>query len=208
MKAILRQCSSFSRGGDRDGTGRRLKVCGAKRYVIEPFGIEILFEGGAPVHCLWKFSTKNGKERGILPLYILHSLQREPKSGYDLLKEIDEKTGGRWVPSKGTLYPVLRQLEAEGLIAICSTEARSKNIFELTETGRETLQNIKTRKKESREKLFLVKNLMIDIFGEDKAPIEELIFEIRTLVETIPPGKESQALAILGNCRSELEGIQ
>ena len=46
---------------------------------------------------LWKFHCKNGKERGFLALYILHSLKNKPKSGYEILKEIEEKTKGKWI---------------------------------------------------------------------------------------------------------------
>lgn len=54
---------------------------------------------------LWKFSLEPGKDRGLLTIIILHSMEKEPKSGYDLLKEIAEKTNGTWVPNKGgTLY--------------------------------------------------------------------------------------------------------
>lgn len=65
---------------------------------------------------LWTFASKDGKERGLLALFILHSLNQQPKSGYELLKEIEAKTEGLWAPSKGTLYPILKQLEEEELI--------------------------------------------------------------------------------------------
>jgi DNA-binding PadR family transcriptional regulator len=49
----------------------------------------------------WKFSPTCEKERSLATLFILYSLYQEPKSGYDLLKEIAKKTEGKWVPSKG-----------------------------------------------------------------------------------------------------------
>ena len=51
--------------------------------------------------------------------------------------EIKEKTGGLWIPSKGTLYPVLNQLKDEELIEIVATGKRAKTTFAVTETGRE-----------------------------------------------------------------------
>jgi DNA-binding PadR family transcriptional regulator len=58
----------------------------------------------------FKFAGRGGKERGLIALYVLHTLDKHPGSGYELIKEIEEKTGGKWVPSKGTLYTFLKQL--------------------------------------------------------------------------------------------------
>ncbi|MHC1600697.1 MAG: PadR family transcriptional regulator [Candidatus Methanospirareceae archaeon] len=157
---------------------------------------------------LWKFASKNGKERGLLALFILHSLNQQPKSGYELLKEIEEKTEGMWVPSKGTLYPILKQLEEEELIRVGETGKRSKNIFELTQNGKETLLTIRERKKESGEKLLQFKNLLIDIFGEEKITMKGLLFEIRDVIDDLSPNKEDQAVKILEKCLADLKRIE
>ena len=57
------------------------------------------------------FETHNEQQKGFLTIYLLFSLKQKPKSGYELLSEIKEKTEGAWVPSKGTIYPLLIQLE-------------------------------------------------------------------------------------------------
>ena len=51
-------------------------------------------------------------------LFVLRTLSSQPKSGYDILKEIGEKTHGEWCPSKGTIYPILSELEKEELIEV------------------------------------------------------------------------------------------
>ncbi len=158
----------------------------------------------------WRFHSHGGKGkgRGLLTLFILHSLNKEPKSGYDLLKDIEQKTKGLWVPSKGTLYPILRQLEGEGLIQVAEKGKRSKNIFEITTKGKETLLGIREHRRESREKLLQFKNLFIDIFGEDKITMKGLIFEIRDVIAHLPPDKKSQAVEILEKCLEDLKGIE
>ncbi len=159
----------------------------------------------------WRFSSHNGKGRGLLTLFILHSLNKEPKSGYGLLKEIEQKTKGLWVPSKGTLYPILRQLEDEELIQVAEKGKRSKNIFEITNKGKETLIGIREHRRESREKLFQFKNLFIDIFGEegeDAITMKGLIFEIKDIIAHLSPEKKNQAAGILEKCLEDLKRIQ
>jgi DNA-binding PadR family transcriptional regulator len=156
---------------------------------------------------LWTFASKDGKERGLLALFILHSLNQQPKSGYELLKEIEEKTEGIWVPSKGTLYPILQQLAEEDLIMVGETGKRSKTIFELTPTGEEALRTIKERKKESHEKLLQFKNLLIDIFGDEKIPMKGLLFEIRDVIDDVSPDKKPQAVMILEQCLADLKSL-
>jgi DNA-binding PadR family transcriptional regulator len=76
--------------------------------------------------------------RGDVRLALLRLLAEEPSNGYQLMQTIEERSGGRWRPSPGSVYPTLAQLEDEGLIK--STEADGSRRFELTDAGREHLQ--------------------------------------------------------------------
>jgi DNA-binding PadR family transcriptional regulator len=156
---------------------------------------------------LLKFGSQSGKKRGLLVLFILHSLSREPRSGYDLRKEIAAKTKGMWVPSKGTLYPVLHQLEDERLIKVSEIGKRSRIVFCLTPMGDETLLTFRERSRESHKKMALYKNLILDIFGGEKITLKGLLFEIKTTVEELPPGAEDQAVPILETCLNDLKRI-
>lgn len=153
------------------------------------------------------FPSHRGRGRGFLALYILHSLSQSPKSGYDLLREIEEKTGGAWVPSKGTLYPLLKHLEEEGLIHVLETEKRSKQVYELTGSGEEALQAHRRHRHVSREKVMQMKNLLVEIFGDEKPGPTSLLIEIRSVVDALPPEKNEQATEILGQCLEELRRI-
>jgi DNA-binding PadR family transcriptional regulator len=157
---------------------------------------------------LWTFASEGGRERGLIALFILHSLSQRPKSGYELLKEIKVKTEGVWVPSKGTLYPILKQLEEEGLINVSEIAQRSKHIFELTLNGEATLRTLKAHKKESREKHLQFKNLLIDIFGEEKVTMRELLFEIRAVIDDLALAKKDKAVTILEQCLADLRSIK
>jgi DNA-binding PadR family transcriptional regulator len=61
-------------------------------------------------------------------------LAEEPRNGYQLMQEIEERSDGRWRPSPGSVYPSLSQLEDEGLIR--STELDGGKAFEITDVGR------------------------------------------------------------------------
>ena len=53
--------------------------------------------------------------------------------GYEIIQELESRTGGVWRPSPGSVYPTLQMLEEEGLIR--SEETGGKRLFQLTETG-------------------------------------------------------------------------
>src|SRR5205823_8000476 len=60
--------------------------------------------------------------RGDVRLALLRLLAEEPRNGYQLIQTIEERSGGMWRPSPGSVYPTLAQLEDEGLIRSVETE--------------------------------------------------------------------------------------
>jgi DNA-binding PadR family transcriptional regulator len=65
---------------------------------------------------------------------VLLLLADEPMHGYQLMQTIGERTGGRWRPSPGAVYPTLSQLEDEGLVS--SQAEGGRKLMTLTEAGR------------------------------------------------------------------------
>src|SRR5437879_9066911 len=72
--------------------------------------------------------------RGQIRTALLAVLAEEPGHGYDVMQNLEDKTGGAWRPSPGSVYPTLQLLEDEGLVR--STERDGKCVFEITEAGR------------------------------------------------------------------------
>jgi DNA-binding PadR family transcriptional regulator len=72
--------------------------------------------------------------RGDIRAAILVLLAGEPMHGYQVIREITERSGGVWKPSPGSVYPTLQQLEDEGLVR--AREADGRRVFELTDDGR------------------------------------------------------------------------
>jgi len=70
---------------------------------------------------------------GEVRLALLSLLESTPKHGYQLIKDLEERSGGLYRASAGTVYPTLQQLEDEGLV---SSEAKDgKRVYTLTEAG-------------------------------------------------------------------------
>jgi DNA-binding PadR family transcriptional regulator len=78
-------------------------------------------------------------ESGEVRLAILSLLSEGPKHGYQLMKEMEERSGGVYKASAGSVYPTLQQLEDEGLIE--SGQQNGKRVYRLTEAGRKELEN-------------------------------------------------------------------
>jgi DNA-binding PadR family transcriptional regulator len=76
--------------------------------------------------------------RGDVRLAVLRLLADEPRNGYQLMQTIEERSGGNWRPSPGSMYPTLSQLEDEGLIR--SVDADGSRLFQITDAGREHLE--------------------------------------------------------------------
>ena len=75
---------------------------------------------------------------GEVRLALLSLLEEGPAHGYELMKRLEERSGGMYKASAGTVYPVLQQLEDEGLVR--SREDEGKRVYELTDQGREELE--------------------------------------------------------------------
>jgi DNA-binding PadR family transcriptional regulator len=72
---------------------------------------------------------------------LLLLLDEEPHNGYQLMQVIEERSDGSWRPSPGSVYPILSQLEDEGLVR--AAERDGGKVFELTDAGREQVAEAK-----------------------------------------------------------------
>lgn len=79
--------------------------------------------------------------RGAVRIAILTLLDERPMHGYELITELETRSGGRWRPSPGAMYPALEKMEAHG--AVTSTDADGKRQYSLTEHGRQMLAEIR-----------------------------------------------------------------
>src|SRR5271163_2382593 len=75
--------------------------------------------------------------RGDIRTAALLLLAEEPRNGYQIMQEVQERSGGMWSPSPGSVYPALAQLEDEGLIR--TEEHDGSKLFAITDEGRALL---------------------------------------------------------------------
>ncbi len=79
--------------------------------------------------------SRRRMRRGDTRRAILLALLDGPANGYEVMRRLEERSGGLWRPSPGSVYPTLQMLEDEGLVT--STTRDASRSFELTDSGRE-----------------------------------------------------------------------
>ncbi len=115
------------RPGGRGGFERELAGFGPGGFGPGGFG-----PGG------WRGRGRGRKaRRGDIRTAALLLLAEEPRNGYQIMQEVQERSGDVWRPSPGSVYPALQQLEDEGLIR--SEEIEGRRLFKLTDAGRANL---------------------------------------------------------------------
>jgi DNA-binding PadR family transcriptional regulator len=104
--------------------------------------------------------------------------------GYQIIQEIGERSEGAWQPSPGSVYPILQQLEDEGLVLIEQTEGRK--VVNLTEAGR-------TYVEENRDELEAAWNAVTDTGDERLLELRNLFGQVATAgMQVAHVGTESQ----------------
>jgi DNA-binding PadR family transcriptional regulator len=79
---------------------------------------------------------------GEMKFVILRLLREKPRHGYEIIKALEEKTGGCYSPSAGTVYPTLQLLEDQGYVRI--VEAEGKKVYHITPEGEQFLDQNKS----------------------------------------------------------------
>jgi DNA-binding PadR family transcriptional regulator len=87
-----------------------------------------------------RFGRGRKARRGDIRTAALLLLAEEPRNGYQIMQEVQERSDGVWRPSPGSVYPALQQLEDEGLIRSSEGGGGAGKVFELTDAGRAHVQ--------------------------------------------------------------------
>jgi DNA-binding PadR family transcriptional regulator len=148
-------------------------------------------------------------EQGGLKFVILRLLDEKPRHGYDIIKELEERSGGRYTPSPGTVYPTLTLLEEMGF-ASATVEEGGKKVYSITDAGRQHLAENKGAVDEVIDRLAQVG---ASIFGEQMRPAHEAMAALGrtymhiTMHRTTDPAYVTNVVEILKRAAGELEAL-
>jgi DNA-binding PadR family transcriptional regulator len=77
---------------------------------------------------------------------LLELLRERPMYGYEMIKALEEKSGGFYTPSPGSIYPTLQMLEERSFVT--SQETEGKKVYSISETGRVLLEEHEQQQQE------------------------------------------------------------
>jgi DNA-binding PadR family transcriptional regulator len=129
--------------------GRRFKPWQMGEAFFNPFVAIVLSKGG-----------------GLLPLYVLHLLDQQPRYGNELMSLIEKRTAGGWATNPGAIYPLLDDLEEQRLIAgeWADPDKRTVRRYTITDEGRDELDRLKAvMRPKLREALEVLKDMLEDL---------------------------------------------
>jgi DNA-binding PadR family transcriptional regulator len=132
--------------------GRRFSPWHSGQASFNPFVANLLSKGG-----------------GLLPLYVLHLVSQKPRYGNEIMEIIGERTGGQWVSNPGAIYPLLNELEQQGLIEGIweDPQKRTIRIYSLTQAGEQELSRLKAIvDPKLKEAIDVLQALMNDLIGD------------------------------------------
>jgi DNA-binding PadR family transcriptional regulator len=109
-------------------------------------------------------------QKGYIRIGVLILLNKKPSHGYEIMKEIKDRTGGFWTPTAGGVYPILRDLEKTGYIEGEWHKQNNRNIktYKITETGKSIIKNAIVKQSEIANNI----NVLFQEFARDVLNIE------------------------------------
>lgn len=108
--------------------------------------------------------------KGLLPLYTLYILSLGPANGSDISHKIGNRTDGKWIPSTGGIYPLLKKLEKNKMVEGKWDDSNRKmqKIYSLTDIGKVELEHRKYLLKNKIEEALDVFNIVYkDLYEEE-----------------------------------------
>jgi DNA-binding PadR family transcriptional regulator len=152
-----------------------------RRGPFGPFGGGPFDEGG-----------RKRQRRGDIKFILLEMIKEQPRHGYELIKELEQRYGGFYRPSPGSVYPTLQMLEDEGHLR--SEVVDGKRVYTITDSGRALLDE---REHEPGEQSW---GWQQRGFWWNRPQIDELRRSMMALIESVMQtaryGTEEQAAAV------------
>jgi len=90
--------------------------------------------------------------KGFIRYYVLRLLSEKPMSGSEIIQHVEEKSGGRWRPSPGSVYPLLAWLQENKYIREVPAEEPGIKRYTLTDEGKKFLEEHEKRRAKMEER--------------------------------------------------------
>ena len=133
LGVFMNDLRSFAQGCDGGTHGRHRGRWGFEGFMGDFWG------AGGPRGRGWRSRAGRVFEQGDLKYVILRLLAQKPRHGYEIIKELEDRFGGAYAPSPGTVYPTLTMLEDLGY-ARAMPEEGGRKIYEITDEGKKHLE--------------------------------------------------------------------
>jgi PadR family transcriptional regulator, regulatory protein PadR len=113
------------------------------------------------------------RRRDVFPLLVLHLIQREPAYGNRLIEEIEAMTEGVISANPNTIYPLLRDLEAQGMIAGSweHPDRRTRRYYSITPAGRREYKRLVSELEPFLDSVIRSVSLIKrEVYGDERPP--------------------------------------
>ena len=136
-------------------------------------------------------------QKGYIRIATLILLSKKPHHGYEIMKEIRERTRGFWKPTSGGMYPILKNLQNSGYIQgeWDKETKRRKRIYKITESGRAVLNRALSKENQLAETIkTLFEEYMKGVLEVDTQCVSTLNIP-RPLAELLKEANEEENVA-------------
>ena len=144
-------------------------------------------------------------KRGDVRAAVLALLAEEPRNGYQIIQEIEQRTDGVWRASSGSVYPALAQLEDEGLIEPVGEGGRK--LFALTEAGRQYAEQNGEQLSRIWQEAVGGPGARFEEFVRDRELLGQLAMAYKQVTQVGSTAQREEARAILTKARQSLYKI-
>jgi DNA-binding PadR family transcriptional regulator len=106
-------------------------------------------------------------KRSFLKYIVLKIIKDKPIHGYEIMKTVELLSKGQWIPSAGSIYPILESLESKGYIQ--SEEIDRRKVYSITQEGMAALDHMTQEKLELLKEMSRLINIVIESTDNKKA---------------------------------------
>jgi DNA-binding PadR family transcriptional regulator len=177
------------------------------RFTILSRYIEIVSLKGDNVRSSRRAWRESRFERGDIKYVILDLLREKPSYGYEIIRALEERFGGLYTPSAGTIYPTLQMLEEMGYVT--SSQSEGRKIHTITPAGIQFLEDQKNQVADVRERMRGMWDRKAN--SED---VHDMVDRLRDMLKTvkhnrrhITPDKLRQVREVLERAQREIEDL-